>query len=301
MIATINENGNEKFKTDQIRYVTYKSKENNYKIREIEGRTFIEIGHKEDFNIINGLTEYSSKIKINEWEIVNSLIKLYEKMPKSKYYEMIDKFYIQDNKIFKLIEEELKSEHIEMIIKWCEEYGLPFVGESGIESERRKSYKWFGFINDFKTCIDYNMCGFRVGCFLVGIHIIYKTMLCGERLKQINNRMEEQKTKGLDKEMLEQYIRKTTKASQLYYEIGENYKYTMYDLQLYAETTLSAIMYILQLWICGPEEFILKRCKKCNCHFIAKEPRNAYCENPCNKHNVNKKLLRSNTKKRNEI
>lgn len=298
MIGRINENGNIKMKTDKIKYISYTSMENEYELKEINNKKFIVIKSNEGLNILNVLQRYNKKVEIEEWDLVNSLLKLIEELPKSKYYEMIDKFYIQDNKIFQLIENELSNENIETIIKWCKKYGLPFLGESGIEIGKTKSYKWFGFVNDFKTCIDNNMCGFRIGCFLIGIYIIYKTAICGEKLNEIRIGINEDINRKINKKNIEEYIKKTTKSAQLYYEIAEDSKYIMYDIQLFAETLMGAAMYTLQLWICAPNDLILKRCEACNCHFIVKDPREKYCGNPCNKSNIDKRKLRANIQKK---
>lgn len=298
MIGRVNENGNIKIKTDKIKYISYASKENEYELKEIDNKKFIVIKSNPDTNILYLLQQYNREVEIEEWKLVNSLLKLNKELPKSKYYEMIDKFYIQDNNIFQLIEDELNEKDIGKIIKWCQEYGLPFLGESGIETGKNKSYKWFGFVNDFKTCIDNNICGFRIGCFLIGIYIIYKTAICGNKLNEIKNGINQEINKKIDKEIIEEYIKKTTKSAQLYYEIEENDKYIMYNMQLFAETLMGAAMYTLQLWICAPNDFILKRCNYCNCHFIAKDPREMYCGNPCNKSNVNKKKTRANIQKK---
>jgi len=305
-ISTETDSGNLKNKTDEINYITYKSRE--YELKDIDGKKFITVKSNNNRAIFDFVQCHKS-ININTYDLVNSIIKLAEKMPKSKYYGILAVSSIDNNKVFELLEAELQDKHIKMIIKWCEKYGLPFVGESGIKAGKVKEYKWFGFENDMETCEKYDICGFRIGGFLIGINVILKTARYSGEIKEINRikanrtgeRKEEERKIEERKELYENYLYKSTRAARFHYEMIENKEIMMYDIKLYADTLLSAAMYTLQMWACSPDYYTIKRCRLCLRHFVTKDTRNLYCNNPCNKDMFNKRKVRGKALKKKPI
>lgn len=303
-------------KTDKVSYLSVQSTDDKYKYKEIHGKKYIIIEHEEDF--ITAWNSCSDTIACNDFNLVNSIINLKEAMPHSEFYKILDKGNIQDDTILYKLEEQLNDEHIAKIIEWCKEYGLPFLGEWNFVKSSKKDYKWFGFTNDMKTCFDSNILGFRIGTFLIGINIIYKTAYCADALRKIKTgRMtyneiqtgiikikeintdetsfdEIENVKDYDeklepyKQSLEYYIHKTTKAAQYHFQLGTKSNKIMYIPELYAETLLSASMYILFLWCCSPYKYTLKRCKTCNSFFITQKPNEKYCNNPCTRYTTSK-------------
>lgn len=299
-------------KTDKINYLSLKSPNDEYEYVEINEKKYIVI--KNENNLIETWDDYSNIEKTNDLNLTNSILKLKEEMPYSKFYEILDKGFIQDDTILYKIENELNNDHIEKIIEWCKSYGLPFLGEWGFVKSNKKDYKWFGFTNDMKTCFENNIYGFRIGTFLIGINIIYKTAHCADALRKIrtgkisskeietsNIRIEKINTDGdkyyentpnkqieLYENCLEDYINKTTKAAQYHFQLGTKSNKVMYVPKLYAETLLSASMYILFLWCCSPYNYTLKRCGACNSFFVTQDPREVYCKNPCTRHTSSK-------------
>lgn len=119
-------------------------------------------------------------------------------------------------------------------------------------------------------------CGFRVGAFLIGINIIYKCAIYSLKLKE--NII---KTKNIkENEIYKNYVMRYTSIARYNYIIEEDNM--GYKMQLYANTSLSAAIYNIQLWLCSPKQRFLKRCKICFKHFATSDNKEKYCQHPCN-------------------
>ncbi len=307
------EEGKKILKTDKIYYCSLTSKNAKYEYKVIDEKKYIIIKTEEKF--VNAWNECHGIKATNDLNLTNSILKLKEELPDSTFYEILEHGNIQDDRILYKVEEELDDEDIKKVIEWCQEFGLPFLGEWGFNKGTKKDYGWFGFTNDIETCFKNNIIGFRIGTFLIGINIIYKTVHCAEALRKIRNGRITNKEieigqigfekndiideilstgvksiENLEKieQNLEDYINKTIKAAQYHFQLGRKSNKVMYVPQLYAETLLSASMYHVFLWCCSPEKNTLKRCKRCNCFFMTQNAQEKYCNNPCTRYNTSK-------------
>ena len=110
----------------------------------------------------------------NGWSILDSLINLRQKL---NYSYDINEDSLSRNEL-KNLENNLSNYEKKQILKWCEEYGMPFLGNEVSSNEVQLGSRIFkyGFKNDFYTClIENNSCLCRLGSFLIALNIIFKT------------------------------------------------------------------------------------------------------------------------------
>lgn len=149
-----NEKHNLKYNTDEINYITYKGEA--YELKIIDNKKYIFVNNKEESILGSNYLRCYKRTSTDKLYLVNSLIKLAESMPKSKYYRVFDIIGFNNKNIFDLLEAELNEKHINKIISWCSKYGLPFLGEPEIKANQPTDLSSFGFTSNNEICEKYN-------------------------------------------------------------------------------------------------------------------------------------------------
>lgn len=219
------------------------------------------------------------------WSIFDSLISLRQNLN----YDFFDEDNISNEKLI-LLENNLSNVDKKKIIKWVKRYGLPFIGDKFDNSNATMGLTFnYGFKNDILTCTVNNRCICRLGTFLIGLNIIYRTF--GYYLSYLLNTVNNDKFINLEitksypqysyKDSLS-YIRRSFNSISCRYisnwdNVIEQKEFPKFEF--YAETLISLAMYQLSIIISSNRIYYVSECKLCNNLFIPTRSTRSYCMN----------------------
>lgn len=239
---------------------------------------------------IQAFKEYEKKYflieKVDKHILLSSLISLRQRLSYIDIDINILSRYVNNSYLISL-EEQLTKEDIKLIINWCKKYGLPFLGDPtehfvNNTEQLGETYKYFGFENELLSCILDSKTYFRVGVFLVGLDILYKTLVYAININGNIKLNVDINTENLpiikaDFEDLTHFINTFFKSVPLHFSVNfSNAKHLKYDIS--TETTLSVALYHLALCITSPNPNLRAiRCENCNNIFLSSRANANYC------------------------
>ena len=238
----------------------------------------IKSSNKDKEKLINNVVsrQYFKKENLCDYLFVEKIVLLRQSL--EHIYTNMYKWREYSNNIkLQELEKKVTDNDIKKIIKFCKEYGLPFIGNPIIDYIQGSNnisgeYRWCGFKNDYISCIQDSKTYFRVGTFLIAIDMIYKTLLRAIELKpeifdNLNDfellEENDDKSKGTEEKTTINIINSVLNSAPIYYRIKvESDKTVKYITE--AETLMSAAIYYLSLIILSPSsKFRVIKCENC--------------------------------------
>lgn len=241
----------------------------------------------------------SENILYKGWSVFDSMISLRQDL----HYEFCNEDSISDEDLITL-ENSLSNEDKKKIIKWVRQYGMPFVGDKLNENHAFVGIlpHSYGFKNDITTCIEYNACICRLGTFLIGLNIIYKTF--GYYLTYLLSTVNNDVFPNLD--ITTSYPRHSRKDSLAYVKralnsISFQYFINIEDIdtsnkqpnfKFYTETLISLAMYQLSILITSKRIYFVAECSRetCKSLYIPTRATKIYCMNCSRQKKYSEKL-----------
>lgn len=229
-------------------------------------------------------------------DLLAEIIELRQRLPNFK----LPYSNVVDEKNIEFVENLIDKKEINIIIKFCEKFGMPFIGDFtfknylGVVQLGVNEYKYFGFENDYNTRKSLNKCAFRIGTFIIGIDFIYKAFRLGLLLNknEIIDNSNGDVAYSLDTicfpiEFLKQ---NTNNVSKMFADIMDSMdiylkpiistKIKIQTYKIYGTTLLSCALYQLLQFITSNNQNV-KKCKMCHIDFIASRKDKEYCNGAC--------------------
>ncbi len=215
-----------------------------YECREIDGKKYI-IG-------LGGLAK-PSQLTIKKTDLLFSLLNLANKLTRSPHG-------------FGHLEDSITDLDVNLMIKFCEKYGLPFVGELGVKTFDNNS-----------LIMKYKLRGFRINSFEFYISYLHDAFLHWERIYSPNT-LNENDNRFYNESIVQakRMLQSSLKAANISVNIDFSGNEPVFRLQ--GQDLIDAAFIHLAFLISSPDGSHLKRCKICNNLFIAKG-RSEYCKN----------------------
>lgn len=242
-------------------------------------------------------------------KLLSSLITLKQKLPPYSVSPSISVYNHSDITAVEnlILNNSMKDKYINLILDWCRKNGMPFCGDIRNEYSKyfitptnKQDYVCYGFDNDFTHLQDLGTkpYKFSLGCFLIGLHIIYTTFIFSISLNKdkfldntksdyiytyLNNiTIHKNEFSNISKE----FINTSIKSMRIY--ISTEYDNNELIHFLYAETLFSAAMYQL-LWFIAYTNQKVAICQYCKQIYVQIRKSMKFCSNTCRQANHREK------------
>ena len=256
-----------------------------------------------DYYIDNYIFDSTQTIDSKGWSVFDSLIHLRQNL---SYSINISESSVSEADLLEL-ENNLSVSDRKKIIKWCQKYGMPFLGDKSenTKADIRIDPFLYGFKNDIYTCISKDVCACRLSTFLIALNILFRTLyfylvylIDQRKVDTLKINIPHSYYENYNYNDIENYIKRA------FYSISDKSIINLDTIfsenglpkfENYAETIISLAMYQLAVIISTKKIYDISECKACEEIYIPTRKSREYCMS-CDRHTKTKKEELANGK-----